>query len=62
MADHPIITIEQARADGWTASQMRTIARTLDRLSSASYSIHDAEKRIINRINAGKLRRLAKEI
>ena len=33
----PIITREQAIADGWTSSQLRTIARSLERIASRGY-------------------------
>ncbi len=58
--DHPIITLEAALAQGSTGSEIRTLARCLDRLSAKDAGLpgHAA----VNRANAAKLRRLAKEI
>lgn len=70
--DHPVMTLEQTRADGWTASQVRTIARSLERIASRGYTEIDAKKvlRIVdqetdpstNRRNAARLRALARQM
>lgn len=58
--DHPIISLEAALAQGSTGAELRTLARTLDRLAAKDSGLPGHAT--INRVNAGRLRRLAKEV
>ena len=64
---HPIITLEQAKAD-FSPSQLRSVARSLERIASKGYRGNDPkhdipalDARSASR-NAYNLRRLSKEI
>lgn len=70
---HPIMTLEQAKECGLTASQVRTIARSLERIASRGYefthedgdyavSQHQETDPSTNRRNAARLRALARQM
>jgi hypothetical protein len=70
---HPIISLEQAKADGLSASQIRTIARSLERISRWGYPAEGEFQKTgyahggfcdaqTNRRNAARLRALARSM